>query len=454
MKEVIKSQRLMTALCIITAVFTIAANTALAADAANPVAKTLITNAKIFDGKSDKLTGSMSVLVEGNKITKVAKSIAAPKDASVIDAKGRVMTPGFIAMHEHIIGQMPFGDIFTQDTRYMAYVATQTVRDYLMRGYTSVRDVAGSSFSLRLAIDRGYVVGPRIYPSGPMISQTAGHADHRHNSDASALVGGTWDPMVRFGDMAVVDGVPEVLKATREALRMGASQIKIAVGGGTGSYADPLEVTEFTPEEIKAAVQAASDYGTYVMAHVYNDDGIRRAIDNGVKCIEHGNLMSEATLRYMKEKDIWLSPQVIVFTFIPHGYTEDQANKHRQAYAGIDNMFKAAKKIGYDKIVFGSDIITDPEMIRRINEEFVHRTKWFTPAEIVRQATSKGGELLAMSGPKNPYPGKLGVIEEGAYADLLLINGDPLKDISILTKPEENLALIMKDGKIYKNTIK
>jgi imidazolonepropionase-like amidohydrolase len=260
--------------------------------------------------------------------------------------------------------------------------------------------------------------------------------------------------MVRYGDMAVADGVPEVLKAAREVLRMGGSQIKIAVGGGTGSYADPVEVTEFTPEEIRAAVQAASDYGTYVMAHVYNNDGIRRAVDNGVKSIEHANLIDEKTMRYMKEKDAWLCPQVIVYTFHPHGYTEDQKAKHDQAFAGIDNMFKIAKKIGYDKIVFGSDIITDPETMEKINDEFTYRAKWFTPAEILQQATSKGGELLAMSGPKNPYPGKLGVIEKGAYADLLLIDGNPLNDISILTKPEENLALIMKDGRIYKNTIK
>jgi len=414
---------------------------------------TLIKNANIFDGKNEKLAEDMSVLIEGNKIAKSAKSIKAPAGATVIDAKGRTLTPGFIATHEHVIGQMPFGDIFTSDERYGAYVATQTARDYLMNGFTSIRDAAGNTFSLKKAIDRGYVVGPRIYPSGPMISQTSGHADHRHDSEKSKLIGGEDDIMVQYGDMAVVDGVPEVLKATREALRRGAAQIKIAVGGGTGSYADPLDVVEFTPEEIRAAVQAASDWGTYVMAHVYNSDGIRRAIDNGVKSIEHANLIDEPTMQLMKEKGIWLSPQVIVFTFIPHGYTEDQANKHRQAYAGIDNMFKIAKKIGFDRISFGSDIITDPETLKRINEEFVHRTKWFTPVEILRQATSNSAELLALSGPRNPYPGKLGVIEEGAYADILLINGNPLEDISILTKPKENLALIMKDGLIYRNTI-
>jgi imidazolonepropionase-like amidohydrolase len=362
------------------------------------------------------------------------------------------MTPGFIGAHEHLVGQVPFNEL-TNDTRYMAYAATKTVRTYLMKGFTTVRDVAANSYSLKKAIDQGIIVGPRVYPSGPMISQTSGHADHRLDSDDISLYGGTWDAMVRWGDMVVVDGVPEVLKATRECLRRGSSQIKIAVGGGTGSRSDPLDVVEFTPEEIRAAVQAASDWGTYVLAHVYNPAGIRRAIDNGVKSIEHANLVDEATLQYMKEKDVWLSPQVIVYTFIPKGYNEDQADKHRQAYAGIDRMFTVAKKIGYTKIAFGSDIVTDPETLERINDEFVHRSKWFTPAEILRQATYNSAELLALSGPRNPYPGKLGVIEEGAYADLLLVNGDPLKDISILTKPEDNLALIMKDGKIYKNTI-
>lgn len=429
---------------------------ALAFGAEAKPAETLIKNVSIFNGKDAALAKGMDVLVEGNKIKKIGKSIKAPAGATVIDGGGRVMTPGFIAMHEHIMLQASALDLMTSDARYLAYVGAQTAETYLTHGFTTIRDAAGNTFSLKKAIDRGIVVGPRIYPSGPMISQTAGHSDHRFPSDDPVYMKGnaTWDPMVRHGDMAVVDGVPEVLKAAREALRMGASQIKIAVGGGTGSYADPLEVVEFTPEEIRAAVQAASDYGTYVMAHVYNNEGIRRAVDNGVKSIEHANLIDEKTMLYMKKNSVWLCPQVIVYTFHPKGYTEDQKKKHDQAFAGIDNMFKIAKKIGFKNIVFGSDIITDPDTMEKINDEFNYRNKWFTPAEILVQATSNGAKLLAMSGPKNPYPGKLGVIEEGAYADLLLINGDPLKDISILTKPDESLALIMKDGKIFKNSVK
>ena len=418
-----------------------------------PVSKVLITNANIFDGKSDQLIVGMSLLVEGNKIAKIAKSIPALEGAMVIDAKGRTMSPGLIFMHEHLAMQLSAPQLLFMDDRYKAIFSTTIAREYLMHGITTARDAAGNVFGLKMAIDQGIVPGPRIYPSGPMIAQTSGHSDHRVPTQPSLAMGGSHDVLVEQGDFAVVDGVPEVLRATREALRMGASQIKIAVGGGTGSISDPLEVTEFTVEEIRAAVDAASDFGTYVMAHVYNTNGIRRAVDNGVKSIEHANLIDEETLQYMKDHDVWLSPQVSVYTFIPGGYTEGQAAKHRQAFAGIDAMFTAAKKIGFENIVMGSDIISDSGAVKKITDEFTFRAKWFTPLEIMRMATSKGGELLALSGPMNRYPGKLGVIEEGAYADLLLINGNPLKDISIMAKPEENLALIMKDGKIYKNTV-
>lgn len=412
---------------------------------------TLIRNARIFNGTAPTLIEGMDVLIEGNVIRRIARGIDAPAGTAVIDAQGRTLTPGFIASHEHLMMQMSAPELLTSDTRYFAYVATQTARTYLMNGFTSVRDAAGNTFSLKTAIERGIVQGPRIFPCGPMISQTSGHADHRLPAQGPALVGGQPSTLMAYGDMAVVDGVPEVLKAVRESMRMGATQIKIAVGGGTGSYGDPLDVIEFTPDEIRAAVQAAEDYQTYVMAHVYNPPGIRRAIENGVKSIEHGNLIDEPTMRLMQERGAWLSSQVIVYTFIPRGYTEDQAAKHREAYAGIDNMFTIAKRIGFDRIAFGTDIITDPATLARMNEEFVHRTRWFTPFEVLRQATGISGALIGLS--RRYSPGRIGVIEESALADMLLINGDPLRDIGILTRPGESLALIMKDGTIQKNTL-
>ncbi len=415
--------------------------------------KILFTNINIFDGKSETVQKNMNVLVVGNKIQKISKTnIETDSNTLLINGKGRTMTPGFIDAHAHMMFQLSVDEAFTTDEFYHAYVATQTADTYLMHGFTTVRDVSGNSFSLKKAIDKGIIDGPRIYPSGPMISQTSGHSDHRLDAQDSALVGGEPSIMMKYGHVAIADGEAEVLKAVRENLRRGATQIKIAVGGGVGSYADPLDVTEFTPAEIRAAVMAANDWGTYVAAHVYNSDGIRRAVDNGVISIEHGNLVDEPTLLYMKEHNVWLSPQVVVFQADLKGFTADQIKKQEQANAGIDNMFTLAKKIGYEKIVFGSDFLSDPEQLKNhLNDEFTARAKWFTPAEVMQQATSKAGELLAMSGPRNPY-GKIGVIEEGAMADLLLINGNPLENINILANPDDNFSLIMKDGKIYKNT--
>lgn len=423
-----------------------------AATAPTPTA-VLFEKVRIYDGKSDKLTAPMSVLIEGNRIAKIATTIAPPAGTSVIDGGGRTLSPGFIDAHYHLMVQMSPMLAIGADEYYFAFNMVPMARSTLERGFTTVRDMSGNTFSLKRAIDGGLIEGPRIYPSGPMISQTAGHADPRMVTERSPAQGGRYSPLMDLGYMTVADGVPEVLKATRENLRRGASQIKIAVGGGTGTESDPLDVAEFTPEEIRAVVQAAGDWNTYVAAHVYTVNGIRRAIENGVKCIEHGQLMDEATMLLMKDKGVWWSPQVSVFTFIPKGYTADQKRKHEQAFDGLDGAFRTAKRIGFDRIAFGTDIVLDPDKFKAANEEFVHRTKWFTSAEIMRQATSTNAELLALSGPRNPYPGKLGVIEEGALADILLINGDPLADISTLTKPEENLALIMKDGKIYKNML-
>jgi len=424
-----------------------------AAQASDPKV-TLFTNVNVFDGSNEKLIREANVLVEGNLIKTVSTVSITAEGATVIDGGGRTLMPGLIYMHEHMMFQLPSPiQMINGDDRYNAIVSTMAAKKYLDRGITTVRDAGGNSFGLKQAIDEGLVPGPRIFPSGPMLSQTSGHGDLRPPTNPSTFAGGEQSGMVARGDLVVVDGIPEVLRAARENLRRGASQIKIAVGGGTVSQSDPLEVVELTPDEIRNIVQVAEDFGTYVASHVYNTKGIRRAVDNGVKSIEHGNLIDRETLQYMKDKDVWLSPQITVYTFIPGGYTEDQAAKHRQAYAGIDSMFTAAKEIGFENIVVGSDIITAPTRIDTILDELKLRAKWFTPVEILRQATSNGGKLLSLANVKNPYKqGKLGVIEEGAYADMLLVDGNPLEDITVAVNPD-NFRIIMKDGVIHKNTL-
>lgn len=413
----------------------------------------VIRNARVFDGASADLSAPQDIAISNGLISEIGRDLDVAETTEEIDAQSRVVMPGLINSHAHIMMQMPVGQALTTDAFYWAYVATKASKTMLDSGFTTIRDMSGNTFSLKQAIDQGVVAGPRIYPSGAMISQTAGHSDHRTAANNSRLL----DPTSRshfeeLGMTMVADGRPEVLQAARENLRRGATQIKIAVGGGISSYGDPLDVTQYTDDEVRAAVESAEDWGTYVAAHVYNSKGIRRAITNGVKSIEHANLVDEETLLLMQENDIWLSPQVLIFENEIVGLNADQQRKQQQALEGIDNMMKAVNKIGFEKIVFGADIVTNMGLLERISEEFMLRSQWFEPIEILRQVTSRGGELMALSGPRNPY-GKLGVIEVGAVADILVVEGNPLEDISVMTQPRDNFKVILQGGSVYKNEL-
>jgi imidazolonepropionase-like amidohydrolase len=250
--------------------------------------------------------------------------------------------------------------------------------------------------------------------------------------------------------MTLADGRDEVLAATREQLRLGATQIKLMAGGGVASEFDPLDVSQYLDEELRAAVEAAADWGTYVTVHAYNPRAINRAISAGVKCIEHGHLMDEATLKCLAEKEVFLSPQVMIYQQPFAGLDEAREAKRRQVLEGMDVMFKLAKRYNV-QVCFGTDLVFSRELFARQSTELTAREKWFTPVEVLRQATSTNGKLLALSGRRNPY-GKLGAIEEGALADLLLVKGNPLEKLSLLVDPD-NLVMIMKDGKIYKQTL-
>ena len=418
--------------------------------AANTV---VIRDARIFDGVNDQLSSSRDVLVVNGLIDSIGPSLSVPEGTKEIDAGGKTLMPGLIDAHAHIMLQLPVWQALSVDEYYYAYTATVAAKIIIDNGFTTIRDMSGDTFSLRKAIDAGTLVGPRIFPSGPMNSQTAGHSDHRADEAAPRLLDGhSRSPLERRGMTAVADGVPEVLQAARENLRRGAPQIKIAVGGGISSYGDPLDVTQFTEDEISAAVDAAAGWGTYVAAHVYNSKGVRRAVDLGVRSIEHANLIDRETLEYMNKRDVWLSPQVLVFQQELKGMNADQLEKQRQALDGLNDLMTNANKIGYRNIVFGTDIVTSLDELKRINQELLIRTQWFKPVEVLRQATSKAGELVALSGPRNPY-GKLGVIEPGAVADILIVDGNPLTDIAVLTKPEQNLRVIMQGGRLHKNTL-
>ena len=414
----------------------------------------LITGARIFDGVSDTLIDDQDVLIEDGKISQLAAGIAAPEGAQVIDAGGRVMTPGFIDMHYHLsLCSVPVIDMAgsnAPDLDYIGIIAGQEAERVLMRGFTSLRDVGGASWGAKLAADRGQIAGPRVWPSLRTLSQFGGHGDANPRFMNPREFGGPENNLERLGYSRIVNGVDDVLAATRENLKRGASQIKMHLAGGVGTEFDPIDGRQFVFEEIRAAVEVAEGFGTYVTAHVYTPDGVKQAIEAGVRSIEHGNLIDEEIAKMMAENDVWLSSQVVVYLTFSPDLGPVRLAKGKMVEAGLDSMFELAKK--YDlKIVFGTDVVVNSEACADQNREFVERTKWFTPAEVLKQATSLSGELLQLSGERSPYPGVVGKIEEGAHADLLLIKGNPLEDISILTQPDEVLDLIMKGGRIYKD---
>jgi imidazolonepropionase-like amidohydrolase len=435
-------------------VLSLLASLPIVAEQAKSPSAVLITNVNVFDGTNETLAMGMSVLVEGNTIAKIATSIPATDDMTVIDGGGRTLAPGFIDAHTHLQWNLGVAEHFYAPLDYQAALSLAEAENTLMRGFTTVRDVGGSVFGVKRAIDEGHFPGPRIYSAGAALSMTTGHGDFRTPSTHPRMMGGPAETEVeRIGLVIFADGVPEVLTASRMQFRNGAHFLKIFVGGAVSGMYDPLDISEYSLEELKAAVGEAERWNTYVAVHTYTDDATRMAIEAGVKTLEHANLITEETVKLAADRGVFISAQAALFMNpAPPSFTPAQRERQQIAKEGLDNLMRACKK-HQAKVLFGTDMVASIESKKAQVTEFTLRTDWFSNAEILQQATSVNAEVLELSGPRNPYPGKLGVIEEGAYADLLLINGNPLEDISILTKPEENLALIMKDGKIFKNTV-
>jgi len=426
-----------------------------AADAQKKVSQIIIQNVNIFDGEHEELAKGMSVLVEGNKIDKIAKSITAPAGATVIDAKGKVLIPGLIDAHWHsMFNFWPVSKVLSSDFGLLSIAAAQAANETLMRGFTTVRDVGGNCFPISRATDEGLIDGPRVYPSGGYISQTSGHGDFRGPDDVPENPGTPLDYFSRVGHTLIADGKPEVIKRTREVLRMGATQIKAMAGGGVTSLYDPLDVTEYTLEELKAIVDVAKTWNTYVMIHVNTDAAIRQALEAGVKSIEHGFFIEEETAKLMAEKGAWWSMQPMMNDEDALKFENPvSTHKYERCVAGLDTVVKLAKKYKV-KTAFGTDMLFDPAQAKKQGKYLAKMTKWYTPYEALKMATHDNAQLIKLCGPRDPYPGELGVVKEGALADLILVNGNPLENLDLVADPDKNFVVIMKDGKIYKNTIK
>ena len=421
-------------------------------DSANQI---LFQDVRVFDGVSDKLSRSTNVLVEDNMIKSISPDAKASSGATVIDGGGRVLMPGLIEAHSHLLlSGVSIPEVLFEQESYMQVQGVNIAREMLMNGVTTTRDMAGNIFGLKRAIDNGSVPGPRIYPSGAMISQTSGHGDFRLPVEQHRRWYGSIPATDRKMVGLQVDGVPEMLAATREQLRYGASQIKLAIGGSVSGLNDPLDTTQFTHEEIEAAVTAAGDWGTYVTVHGYGPRAINRAIDAGIKSVEHGQLLDEATLKRMAKEGVWLSVQPFTECH-EDSLTESQNAKQAIVCEGTARVYPMIKKMPDLKVVHGTDIFISPGPGIGVSEQVEQMERlleWFTPYEILKMSTGNATELLQLSGPRNPYPGVLGRVQEGALADMLLVEGNPLEDLSAVTD-KDNLRIIMKDGKVFKNTL-
>jgi imidazolonepropionase-like amidohydrolase len=418
-------------------------------------ASTLFREVKIFDGRSDQLSEPTDVLITGNTIATISPQVDSPagdEQRTVIDGGGRVLMPGLIDAHAHLwFETLPLHVGAAADSSYLDIVSGIAAPALLRQGFTTVRDAGGPVFGLKRAIDEGIVVGPRIFPSGAFISQTSGHGDYRSRYEVPRGVSGhlSHQELIRAG--AIADGVSEVLRAVREQLMLGASQIKMMAGGGVVSAYDPIDVTEYTEAELRAGVEAAENWGTYVLVHAYTPRAVQQGIRAGVRCIEHGHLLEEETVAMMAEHEVWWSLQPFLDDedAIP---IPDPARRAEQLRVskGTDTAYQLAKKHQV-KLAWGTDTLFDAKLASRRGAQLAKMTRWFTPAEILRMATSVNAELLAMSGGRHPYPGKLGVVEEGALADLVLVDGNPLQNLSLVATPDSSFSVIMKDGRIHKD---
>ena len=371
-----------------------------------PAASTLFRGVRIFDGRSAALSTPSNVLISGNIIERISASpitLDANADVQIVAGNGRVLMPGLSDVHWHAMMVRPTpAQLLTGDVGHMNIVAGVEANATLMRGFTTVRDLGGPVFGLKRAIDDGLIPGPRIYPSGAIVTVTSGHGDFRQFSDLPRTLGGMLSRIEQLGGAMIADSPDEVRMRVREQLMQGASQIKLTAGGGVASPFSPLDVSTFTEAELRAAVEAAENWGTYVATHAYTPASIQRSIAAGVKVIEHAHLMDEATARLMAERGIWLSTQPFLDMSPAAALGPQEQEKMRQVVTGTDRAYMLAKKYNI-KTAFGTDVLFSQALAERQGQMLAGMTRWYTPAEALIMATSTNSELLRLSGLRSPY---------------------------------------------------
>jgi len=408
----------------------------------------LLENARIFDGKNEVCPEGMSVLIEGGLIREISSKRVDARAALRFDVGGRTLMPGLIDLHIHAYASdVDVHKIDIAGAPYRTAHAARILGHALDSGFTTVRDVGGGDWSLWRAIQDGLIRAPRFFYVGKLLSMTGGHGDMRHMSERHHAEG--YCSCGDFNTLAVIaDGVYECIKAVREELRRGAHCIKIMGSGGVLSPTDPIWMQQYRRDEIEAIVNECQERRTYVSAHCHPADAVRRSVECGVRCIEHGTLIDDETARYVAEQGAYIVPTMaVIFALkergkklgLPQESQEKLLAAHQAALSGLEAMRVAAVKVG-----FGTDLLgeTYSDQCR----EFSIRREVFSPIEILRQATSVGAEILM-------HDGKLGCVAAGACADLIIVDGDPLDDIGLLAQDGRALSFIMRGGEIVKSRL-
>ncbi len=407
----------------------------------------LFRNLSLLDPRWEAARGGYEVLVEGDRIRELSDRPIKAAGASVVDCGGRTLMPGLIDCHVHIyLVELGLHRLESMPLTLLTAKASKLMRDMLDRGFTTVRDTGGADWGIKEAVETGVLAGPRLFISGRPISMTGGHGDSRRRTAGD-------EPCKCCNALSFVletaDGADGVRKAVREQMRQGADQIKIFVSGGVASPWDPLESLQYSPSEIAAAVEEAHNFGRYVLAHAYSPEAITRAVANGVRTIEHGNLIDDAAARLMAEKKSLMVANLVAYYAMKErgralGMSADQLAKNELVIDGGLRSLEICKRAGVP-VAYGSDLLGQLQVDQ--SREFLFRSEVLSPIEIIRQATLVGADVVRQSG-------KLGVIEPGAFADLIVIDGDPLKNLGLFQDQGAHIPAIMKAGKFHKNGLR
>jgi imidazolonepropionase-like amidohydrolase len=407
----------------------------------------LFRNMSLLDPKWDEARGGYEVLVEGDTIREVSAKPIKAAGAKVIDCGKRTLMPGLIDCHVHVfLTEVNIRHLESVPLTLLTAKSAELLRGMINRGFTTVRDTGGADWGIKTAVESGLIAGPRLFISGKAIGPTGGHSDSRRRTDYQAASCGCCNAMVYV--MTVADGADAVRASVREQMRQGADQVKIMCSGGVASPYDPLDSLQFSEAEIAAATDEAKNFGRYVLAHAYSPEAITRAMNNGVRTIEHGNLIDDKSARLIKSKGGYLVANLVTYFSMKEraaqfGMTDDMLAKNEVVLEGALRSLEICKKAGV-KVGYGTDLLGALQVDQSL--EFIHRAKVLKPIEIVRQATTVGAEILRMEG-------KLGTIAPGALADLIVVDGNPLKKLELFLDQGAHLPMIMKGGKFHKNNL-